>query len=172
MVKAGLSASPSRDGMTGMLLGSSGSVPKNASTTSANPSPSLSAREAGFTTVKRLAGVIVAFDVPAILVAASAKVPAIPAGTETVSVADVPVGSIELLFTTMAGEDAGRKEKVEPVRVVPVTWKVICVPANADFRLSEMITGTGTTVMVPTCVMPRATGVAGAETPFRSDPSG
>src|SRR6266700_696118 len=155
-----------------MLLGSSGSVPKNASTTSANPSPSLSARETGFTTVKRLAGVMVAFDVPAIFVAASAKVPATPFETDTVRVADVPVGSIEALFTTMAGNDAGRKENVEPARVVPVRWNVTCEPASADLRLNVVITGTGTTVMVPACVIPNVIGEAGKEMPFRVDPSG
>src|SRR5437016_983276 len=44
-VKNEPSASPSRDGIAGKLFGSSGSVPKNASTTSWNPSQSVSARE-------------------------------------------------------------------------------------------------------------------------------
>jgi len=51
----------------------------------------------------------------AMLVATSANVPETPSGIDTVSVADVPAALIELLFTTMAGEDAGRKAKLEPL---------------------------------------------------------
>src|SRR5215467_4101770 len=140
--KDAVSASPSNDGIAGMLFGSSGSVPKNASTTSWNPSPSVSAREVGSTMVKRFTGVIAVLELPAIFVATSAKVPNTLGGTETVSVAEVPVGSMELPGTVMAGVDAGENENLEPPSVVPVMWKVTCVPASADLRLMKVITGT------------------------------
>src|SRR5437773_7847383 len=132
--------------MTGTLLGSNGSEPNVASITSGNPSPSLSAVELGLTTVKPLFGVRNELELPLALVATRANVPDAVVANVKFSVAEVPEGLMTVVPTVIAGGlNAGAKEKVEAVRLMPEACKTMALLERADLGLTEVMTGTGTT---------------------------
>jgi hypothetical protein len=97
-------------------------------------------------------------ELPAPLVATSAKVPTAFAFTVTFSVAAVPCGFIDAELTTMpGGTRVGRKEKVELVRFKPVIWTLEVVAFDSVNRgLIERITGVARTVkgVVDVAVLP------------------
>ena len=87
------------------------------------------------------------------------------------NVAAVPAALIVEAPTVI--DPTGMKEKVEPVRLAPVTEKGALVsPGNAYRGLIEVIVGIGCNVIVPTFTMPPGTGVAAAERPPKIVPSG
>ena len=127
----------------GALLGSSGSDPKAASTISGKPSPSLSAVEFGFTTVKRLLGVIPRAELPKEFVATKGNVPAcVP--TLKLKVAEVPEGLIDAAVMVIV---AVWNENVAPAKFEPVTVKLgMTALKRAECLLIDVMTGTEITV--------------------------
>ena len=112
------------------------------------PSPSASADGLVDRTVKVLFEVGSGLALPAVLVATSVKDPMADVASVSDMVADVPSRlTITPEAVIAAGLKAGRNEKLAPVRLMPVTWKLLTLPpCNADFGLIEAITGICSTV--------------------------
>jgi hypothetical protein len=113
------------------------------------PSPSISFAPSRIETVLDAEGN--ALELPAPFVATTVKEPDVPAAIETLSVADVPPGLIEAELTVRAGGlKVGRKAKVAPWRLAPVTWTLVTTGAEAldvmTVGLIPAITGEATTV--------------------------
>src|SRR5437016_8419146 len=110
------------------VLAFSGSVPSAISIALMRPSPSSSLL--GSRMWRVLAAVAIRLDVQELLLAANVNVPDTFAHTVMLKVAVVPEGSTPTEPTLMAGGvNAGRNEKVAPVRLAPVTTKLEIVLA-------------------------------------------
>jgi len=103
--------------------------------------------------VKRLAFVGTVLELPALLEATKANVPVAEVPMLKLMVAEAPVGSITGGPKLAAGGlVAGARANVESVRLTPVTVSAGNLalgndaPSSADFRLMDVITGTGNTV--------------------------
>jgi hypothetical protein len=136
-------------------------VPKDASTTSGIPSPSVSAVELGLTTVNRSVGVTATAELPKALVPNSPNVPATEPAL-TLRVADVPLGLTDAAVTARAEL---WKEKPAPVRLAPVTTTLVAVLKRADFLLSKVMIGSGPITTFPMLVVLPRTGVTAEDVP-------
>jgi hypothetical protein len=112
------------------------------------PSPSASADGLVDRTIKVLFEAESGLELPAVLAATSVKDPIADADNVSDMVADVPAGLTVTPDAVMAaGLKAGRNEKLAPVRLMPVTWKLLTLPpCKADFGLMDVITGICSTV--------------------------
>src|SRR5262245_32829780 len=129
--------------IVGTLCGSKGSDPLAASTTSGNPSPSLSAVGFGSTTVNSLLCVSPEVELPKELVATKGNVSdGVP--TLMLKFAEVPDRSIDTAVMVITGV---WNEKVALARFAPVTVKVgMTALKRAECRLIAVMTGTGVIV--------------------------
>ena len=112
------------------------------------PSPSESAFGAEKTTFKVLLGEATDVELPDALVATTVKDPIVVDANVRVIVAEVPFELMTTFEGTMAvGVKAGRNENVAPLRLDPVTWKLLIVGVwRIRVGLREVITGTDSTV--------------------------
>src|SRR5579859_448432 len=111
------------------------------------PSPSKSAFGSEEVMVRVLPAEAVAGELPAEFVATSVNDPAALAASVRVIVADVPFGLITTFEIVMAdGVKAGKKEKVAPVRFEPFAWKLTVEVFSTCVGLTEVMTGTASTV--------------------------
>lgn len=131
-----------------LVLAFSGFVPIAISYTFVSPSPSESTVGSVEMIVRVLLDDEIGLVLPAPFVATKVNEPTALAASVNPMDAEVPSGLIVTLDGLMAGGmKAGRKEKVAPVRLRPVTWKLlIAVPCNAKAGLTEEIVGIGITV--------------------------
>jgi hypothetical protein len=113
-----------------------------------SPSPSASPEAALERIVNVLLAEGVAVELPEELVATAVKEPTVPGASVSVIVAEVPPEPMVTLdAVTAAGVNVGKKAKVAPVRLEPVTWKLlIVVPESTRAGLTELITGLVSTV--------------------------
>ena len=82
-------------------------------------------------------------ELPAVLVATAVNDPTADADRVRVMLADIPSGLTVTLDVVIAGgTNAGTNEKLEPVRLIPVTEKLLTVdPCSAEVGLIEATTG-------------------------------